>query len=47
MYRNKTRTVFKYPFPIEDRFEISLPNGARILHVESQHGRRRAFCVCA
>lgn len=29
-------TVYKYPFKIADHFEIDLPQGARILKVETQ-----------
>jgi hypothetical protein len=32
-------TVWKYPFPIQDSFALSLPTGARIVHVEDQRGR--------
>jgi len=33
------KTVWKYPFPIEDRFELEIPECARILTVDVQHGQ--------
>lgn len=31
--------VFKYPIPINDDFEMKLPRGAQILHIDSQQGQ--------
>lgn len=33
------RRIFKYPVLIEDRFEIMMPEGAKPLSVQVQHGR--------
>lgn len=30
------RVVYKYPIPVEDAFEIGLPQGARVLSVQVQ-----------
>jgi hypothetical protein len=30
------RTVFKYPFPIRDEIEVSMPEGAHIVAVQLQ-----------
>lgn len=30
--------IYKYPVVISDGFSIPLPQGAKIIHVESQHG---------
>ena len=32
------RTIWKYEFPIQDEFTLSMKEGAEIIHVESQHG---------
>jgi hypothetical protein len=32
-------TVFKYPFAMDDAFEIKMPHGAEILCVQVQHGQ--------
>lgn len=32
-------TIWKFPFSVEDRLEISMPRGAEILDIQVQHGR--------
>lgn len=34
-----TQVVYKYPLKIEDRQELSLPKGAKILRVDTQDGK--------
>ncbi len=31
--------IWKYPIPIEDSFEIEMPQGARVLSVDTQDGK--------
>lgn len=31
-----TRYIYKYPIPVEDRFELSLPQGSEVLTVQVQ-----------
>ena len=33
------KTIFKYPVPMEDEFEIMLPRGTEILSVQVQRGK--------
>lgn len=37
--------VFKYPIPIEDHFEIEMPGGATILHIDMQHGEPQMWVL--
>lgn len=32
-------TIHKFPFPIEDRFNLTMPRGATILNAECQLGQ--------
>jgi hypothetical protein len=32
------RTIYKYPVEVDDEFTIGLPEGARVLSVDTQHG---------
>jgi hypothetical protein len=32
------KTIWKYPFSVADRFTLSMPEGAQILHVDLQSG---------
>ena len=34
----RMKTVYKYPFNIEDNFSLSMPEGAMIIYAECQHG---------
>ena len=31
-------TIWKYPIPIQDKFILSVPKGARVLAVQTQYG---------
>jgi hypothetical protein len=31
-------TIYKYPFEVQDEFQLQLPKGRKILHVDSQPG---------
>ena len=31
------KTIWKYPFKIDNRFSLDMPKGAEILHVQSQN----------
>jgi len=33
-----SKTVYKYPIPVEGEFELGLPQGARVLSVQVQAG---------
>jgi hypothetical protein len=33
------KTIYKFPLPIEDRPELWMPRGARVLSVQEQHGK--------
>ena len=37
--------VFKYPVPVQDRFSLNLPQGARILTVQEQHGEPQIWAL--
>lgn len=37
-------TVYKYPIPLIDVFTLTLPVGAEILHVATQHGDPMLWC---
>lgn len=38
------QTIWKFPLPVNDRVEVSMPRGARILHTAVQNG---VVCVWA
>lgn len=38
-------TVWKFPFSIEDDFIVQMPIGARVIHVEVQHGQPCLWAV--
>ena len=38
-------TIWKYPVPVEDHFELSLPIGARPLAVQVQHGNPQMWIL--
>ena len=39
-------TIWKFPIPIQDSFALSMPSGARILHVGTQFGQPHLWaCV--
>lgn len=40
------RTIWKFPFPITDEFELNIPLGAKMLHVEEQHGIPCLWAEC-
>jgi hypothetical protein len=31
------KTVWKYECPVQDRFELQIPEGSELLHIENQH----------
>lgn len=31
------KVIYKYSFPVEDTFELDMPQGAQVLHVEAQY----------
>lgn len=33
------KSIYKYPLPIEDRPELWMPRGARVLSIQEQHGK--------
>lgn len=33
------KSIYKYPFPVEDRPELWLPRGARVLSIQDQGGK--------
>lgn len=33
------KTIWKYPFPIHDSFELEMPRGAKVLSVQVQGGK--------
>lgn len=35
--------IYKYPIPIEDRFSLSLPQGARVLCVQTQNNQPQVW----
>ena len=37
--------VFKYPIPIADTFEIDMPGGAVVLHVDTQQGQPQLWAL--
>ncbi len=39
-------TVFKYPFPVKDHFEIKMPKGSSVLSVQVQHGTPCIWAGC-
>lgn len=38
-------TIYKYSIPIEDEFTLDLPDGARILCVQTQHDAPQLWAV--
>jgi hypothetical protein len=38
-------TIWKFPVPIEDCFELSMPAGARLLSVQCQHGEPQLWAL--
>jgi hypothetical protein len=40
------KTIWKFPLPIEDRVEISMPSGAEILCVQTQRGYPQVWAIC-
>jgi hypothetical protein len=32
------RTIFKYPLPVADEIAVTMPKGAQLLSVQTQHG---------
>lgn len=41
----KMNKVFKYPVPVEDRFSLDLPQGARILTVQEQNSKPQIWAI--
>lgn len=37
--------IWKYPVPISDLFTITMPAGAKLLSVQSQHGEPRLWAL--
>lgn len=46
MQELKTYAVWKYPLVIDDLFEIVMPYGAKILHVDTQYGTPYLWALC-
>jgi hypothetical protein len=40
-----TLTVFKYPIPSDDYFQIDLPVGAKVLTIQTQHGNPQMWVL--
>ncbi len=40
-----THRVFKYPVPVEDKFTLTLPVGAKVLDVQAQHGEPQLWAL--
>lgn len=38
-------TVHKYPVPLTDHFTLQLPEGAKVLSVQEQHGSQCMWCL--
>lgn len=38
-------TIYKYPIPVEDSFELQLPEGFRVLSIQEQHGAPRLWAM--
>ena len=39
------KTIWKYPFTVDDRFSIDMPKGARVLHAQSQNLRMHIWAL--
>jgi len=39
------KTIWKFPFKVQDRFELEMPGGAQILDVQVQHGQPCIWAV--
>lgn len=42
-----TEQIFKYPIPFSGEFELELPTGAKIIHVDTQTNIPDELCIWA
>ena len=39
------KTIWKYPFRVDDRFSIDMPKGAKVVHAQSQNLRTHIWAL--